>query len=817
MPTRWATSALPIHPAGSAPVVGTGWKVLKIGAGGYITGISISADGTTKVIRTDTYGGYRLVGGTTWAQLVTADSMPAGDLLPNSGIGVYEVTVAPSDSTRVYMAWKNTVYRSNNGGVTFTATSLTGKTWDANTGEKLIGPKMAVDPINPDVVYFGVLSDSLYVTINGGTSWNTVSTAQVPAAGNMGYSCMWFDPSGGTTGGRTKNLFVSSHTHGLYRTTDAGTTFTHLTGGPADSKLWQRAALDTTNGVLHCVVADSLTTNAFVWRFTPPSSWVQTTTVADYGPLAIAINPANHLHVVFQRSAGEGIAQTQDAGNTWDYTWIYSATWTSPDVAWLINADRAHAAGSDMVFDPVVANKVWIAEGVAPWTASVIYGAGAAVAYSSVAAGIEQLVINRIIKPPGGSVLVATWDRATFKLDDLTIYPSTYKPTTAFDATWDIDYAGGTPLFIVGNHGDNQGNSLDAGYSQDGGNTWTTFPAMPLGAVSPYTYGFGGMAVSTDTQHIVWCGQPNQWPYYSANRGTAWNKCVIPALIDPTDAAFPRSVWGYAYQVNRHVVCADKVTSNVLYFHAKHPTLNAIVTVNGSTGITLVPALGDVFVAGDVGRTIIGNNIPASTTIASVTDSTHAVMSNPANGSSTTGGLAMIVGGFYKSVDGGINWALAGPSLAVRADNSPGTVGQALYWANFNASLQSVPGQAGHLWFTGGPVGANPDSLTPDGYAFIRSVDGGVTWTIPNANVLEVYCFGFGAGSGAYPAIFIIGWVSGVYGVWRSDDQAATWTNIGTWPLSSIDWATTITGDMDIYGRCYVGFRGSGCAYRDLS
>src|SRR4029453_2610086 len=34
------------------------WKPLRIGAGGWLTGMDISADGSTRVVRTDTYGAY---------------------------------------------------------------------------------------------------------------------------------------------------------------------------------------------------------------------------------------------------------------------------------------------------------------------------------------------------------------------------------------------------------------------------------------------------------------------------------------------------------------------------------------------------------------------------------------------------------------------------------------------------------------------------------------------------------------------------------------------------------------------------------------
>jgi hypothetical protein len=99
----------------------------------------------------------------------------------------------------------------------------------------------------------------------------------------------------------------------------------------------------------------------------------------------------------------------------------------------------------------------------------------------------------------------------------------------------------------------------------------------------------------------------------------------------------------------------------------------------------------------------------------------------------------------------------------------------------------------------------------------MHSTDGGVTWrTIPHA--LEVVDFGFGKpmASSDYPAIYVVGWVNGVYGIWRSDDEAASWINIGKYPNNSIDKITVINGDMNVYGTVYVGFGGSGFAYGKL-
>ena len=65
--------------AADAVAEGT-WSTLKIGAGGYLTGLDVAPDGVM-VVRTDTYGAY-LWNGSQWQPLITSSSMPASFLVP---------------------------------------------------------------------------------------------------------------------------------------------------------------------------------------------------------------------------------------------------------------------------------------------------------------------------------------------------------------------------------------------------------------------------------------------------------------------------------------------------------------------------------------------------------------------------------------------------------------------------------------------------------------------------------------------------------------------------------------------------------------
>jgi hypothetical protein len=142
--------------------------------------------------------------------------------------------------------------------------------------------------------------------------------------------------------------------------------------------------------------------------------------------------------------------------------------------------------------------------------------------------------------------------------------------------------------------------------------------------------------------------------------------------------------------------------------------------------------------------------------------------------------------------------------------------------------IKAVPTQGGHIFWTGGTADdaaglysslANVTSFIPSrsSYPFQFSSNAGVTWTAL-ANVANVLCFGFGAAAAgaSYPAIFIAGWVNGIYGLWRCDNfnpsslGSETWIKIGIFARNWIDCPRTMEGDMSQWGRFIIGHNGSG-------
>ncbi|MDA3880143.1 MAG: hypothetical protein PF436_07140 [Prolixibacteraceae bacterium] len=82
--------------------------------------------------------------------------------------------------------------------------------------------------------------------------------------------------------------------------------------------------------------------------------------------------------------------------------------------------------------------------------------------------------------------------------------------------------------------------------------------------------------------------------------------------------------------------------------------------------------------------------------------------------------------------------------------------------------------------------------------------------------VSEIHGFGFGkeAPGKKYPALYLIGKVNGVHGIFRSTNKAKNWIRIND---DQHQWGLLlhITGDPKKYGRVYVGTHGRGALYGD--
>ena len=215
----------------------------------------------------------------------------------------------------------------------------------------------------------------------------------------------------------------------------------------------------------------------------------------------------------------------------------------------------------DMALDPAHPDQLWFAEGIGVWRTSVDAESDGdpSLVYASRSAGIEQLVANQIIAPPGGKPLLASWDRPVFRIDDPNRYPSRHGPNNdhAIVMGWALDYAASEPNYVAGLF--NWWGVEASAFSRDGGRTWTPFPSYP-----PLTSAgkIGGSLAVSSPLNLVWTPSNNGRPYYTRDGGATWLPADVPGVPTSGDTG-----WGFAYFLNRHIVAADRVAPGTFYLY----------------------------------------------------------------------------------------------------------------------------------------------------------------------------------------------------------------------------------------------------------
>ncbi|MFF0557880.1 RICIN domain-containing protein [Streptomyces sp. NPDC004266] len=184
----------------------------------------------------------------------------------------------------------------------------------------------------------------------------------------------------------------------------------------------------------------------------------------------------------------------------------------------------------------------------------------------------------------------------------------------------------------------------------------------------------------------------------------------------------------------------------------------------------------------------------------------------------------------YRSTDRGASWSKAGglgTDAVVVADRSSARTFYSLAGGTLHAStdggatftaratglpadgrLTAVPGVEGDLWIAGG------------GQGLLHSTDGGRTFTrLTTVNSASALGFGKAAPGASYQALYLIGTVKDVTGVFRSTDKGATWLRVNddAHQWGGIGGVGVVTGDPDTFGRVYVGTNGRGLQYGDPS
>lgn len=522
------------------------WKNVQIRGGGYISGLSFHPTAANLLYaRTDVGGIYRWnESNSTWIPLNDTYSIAESQLA-----GVVSLALDPNDANRVYIAcgqylqsWgrNGAILRSADRGATWSRTELNvasvgatvrlgGNADGRNTGERL-----AVDPNLGTVLLLGTNQDGLWKSVDRGVTWTRL-TSFTPTSTTF----VAFDKGGATVGGASQVIYVGVNTTtgpSLYKSTNGGTTWAPVSGGPAVGTLPATAVFDGSR-VLYLTYANALglggTTDGSVWKLTSAGAWTNITPLAPltqsgdrFSYAGITVKGSGATATVYVTSLnrynyGDEIWRSSAAGapNSWTALGAID-TYSAPDAPWVFFHRAATSQRPNwtttIALDPASgSNRVFFGTGGGVWASS--NASGSSVAWTFRNAGLEETVPRELVSPPSGAPLLsALADIGGFRHDSLTASPpdaNFWNPVGGGNSS--IDFAEANPGVVVRNHS----SAPYGARSTNGGTTWTNFGGTP----APVTSGsmIGLIAINANASRIVW-NPADSVPYYSIDNGQTW-------------------------------------------------------------------------------------------------------------------------------------------------------------------------------------------------------------------------------------------------------------------------------------------------------
>jgi hypothetical protein len=787
------------------------WAPVQIGAGGWIRGMAVSpSDPKRMYARGDVENLYRWNNqAQTWVPTELASAFPASITAVPAQSGAGAIAIDATNPDHILVAYQFTVstdlaapsfnlnvYASWDGGVTFSAGNLS---LSGNLSSQTSGERLAFDPNNGNVAYFGSpgasgASDGLYRTADGGMTWTQVMGGGYLAnTSAVRYESQLPRIDGGNGSVQMSGQAVSSTMYITYIKHDETNSDAVSGGGVIKSSDGGQTWTDVTSPLANNICSSSQPVSQLCWATmdTLGNLWVtdgnsshnifelsragQWTTIAtpSGGTGGIAVDPKNPNRIFID--AGDVLQRSLDGGRTWvtlgsHYTWS-----TSQSILWLdpssFRPQGYFVSESGLYFDSL--GNLWQPcgnDGVIMTTPNDATDSSSdPPTWTSMAKGIEEMETAAVAIPPGGIPVLGVADESEFTIPDPDTYTAEHYPISTWanggyglGMSQDIAYAPNAPNYVVApnaNDETSQGTQSYfqyAGYSNDGGNTWTEFPSVANGTHPCILYG-GEIAVSArrsgkglGSDNIVWfptnAGDPNVQfgqvpaPFYSKDGGATWTQTqsfnsisgesTATECPSNTSYTFLRATMGdWLYILAEHQLIADPLTPGTFYLK-------------------------------------------------------------------TTYGSTTNLGGFWKSVDGGATWSETAGT---------GQVPAYTHWGRMAAN----PNASGDLWLVDGWQGATLHGLyhTVDGgNTFIKSTAFTYAWQV---------ALGKAASGQTYPAIYVYGLLAtdSMWGIFQSIDGGNTFNRISYYPYGIFDVPYDMAASWDVFGTVYVGFSGNSYYY----
>jgi xyloglucan-specific exo-beta-1,4-glucanase len=559
------------------------WGNVKIGGGGFVTGIIMSASKQNLIYaRTDVGGAYRWdEDGQRWISLLDWTSRAQ-----TSYQGVESIAIDPGSPNKVYMLvgtdyWNggiSAVLRSDDYGNTFSITNVTSQFRVHGNGMgRQTGEKLAVDPNKGQILFCGTRNQGLFTSGDEGGSWTKVTAFPAMPTGSLtntnGISSVVFDPNSGAEDQPTQRIFVSVSRTGadnLYVSEDAGISWSPVEG--AINNLMPHRMIFA-HGHLYITYTshpgpwDIEQNKGAVYRYAiETKEWqsISPETNIPYGgisvsatdPSLILVSTINRWHaqnwVSGQTAWGDRMYRSTNGGESW--TELFSTNrmtlhsenlwdvtmalhWTGCIEIDPFNADRVFAISGNGIF--MTNNLGNVSTGRATWFLQ--------------CDGLEETVPLGLASLPGGPLVSVIGDYDGFVHQDPSQVVRRHRPSIG--SSTGVDFAQNKPDFVVRSGGNDQANLIF--YSENKGSSWTAFVTKPVAGARS-----GQVAVSADATKVIWKPDGVNNTFFTANKGTTWQEVTTSA------------------QTGRPI--SDRVDDNVFYSFAN--SMLSIFTFNIETG-----------------------------------------------------------------------------------------------------------------------------------------------------------------------------------------------------------------------------------------
>lgn len=525
------TAVQPVSAASESIEADMTWDTVKIGGGGFVSGIITGDD--QMYARTDVGGAYRYdYEQDAWVQLL--DFLDEAD---RGYLSVDAMCVDPSDDDTLYLLCgcayfsdaRTAIFRSHDGGETFDIIDVTDLIQvHGNGAGRQFGESIAVDPDNPDIIYCGgdvtAGSSALIMSEDGGDTWAPVegyddlglytnnikwptwTTHSVRALSNGEYSTQ---NGVGSIAIQNGKVYVTTSIAGVTNVhmADIGvdSTFEPLSNALPTNYYPSRINVDADGNLLISYVAgivfDGSAGGAYKYNTTTGEVTDISPSSNGFGAIYSDPNDANRLVAttcglwysqLWYENAwedenvawGDRFFKSEDGGATWtSMTPGNNIGWGQPleaeylqdgGYSWIRNK-AIHWAGA-IVLDPRNSDRLFVTSGNGVFACDNTWDETPAFYFHP--DGIEEVVALDMTSVPGGSVYSAIGDYDGFEHFDTNVPGNQYQPNMG--STCAIAYCPQNPDVMM-RIAQNQNDVAPGFYTLDGGETWTEMANSPGG------------------------------------------------------------------------------------------------------------------------------------------------------------------------------------------------------------------------------------------------------------------------------------------------------------------------------------------------